>query len=879
MELLVIDLDLGGRHFLQVCRAQIKLCKRMGSRRSLLHEAFHQHLKFVVDDGQVLSLDNTDQIPLSEDFREIRIQLGDEILALVDLKGPAPIVLQYHPLSPFESRYLADNGRPYSGIKLTALKAIATATDLHVHFAGCLLPADLIRIGREQQIDYPISVLAELGIHLQGSGEIALDKIPAEFLQSLELALAIPLDRRITFVDMEKIYRVRRPITKSLRAFVPMLRKLASDYAAMGVRYVELSLSNIVEANWLAVAHREVPGIERESGVTLRFLAAFSRHDDLEWDLDLIDRVVAVARSGYIVGADFMGHENNSTRDFARQIRELAVSISKVRPGFTIRVHAGENPAYPENVRTAVEAVDGCDVRLRVGHGLYGVDEATLGLLVQTNTIVEFNLNSNLALNNIQSPVDVPISRYLDRGVAVVLGTDGYGIYQTTTAMEARAAMLCGVTHEQLETIAATEAVYLEHRIISDERATDDPALFKVPADTPNVHYVPEVLDRKAAAIQARDQTLLSRLKSIDVPLLNRAQVSDLLQPKRCISIAGSWNKSWIAMPAEHQESIRVLLAGLVAGLSPEETVFVTGGTSLGVESVAQQLAMARGFTVLGTIVQETPPELLDRGAISHAHVVGESLYSKAAGLYTLVKENHGVCLFIGGGSIVNDEIQTALNLRLSYLLMDGPPGASTQRAREQPQFAFRTATEVLAKLREEKTWGGTHAGYWHSGANPTVDMVVFRQSPDRNIHQVLLILRDADAPTEGGKWALPGGFQLTHAPRGAAWQPDAESAIDAAVRELHEEAGIDLSSLRDGLLHVGIYEHGGRDPRDSPQAWSRSQVFAVKLKGSLAASPLCGADDACDAQWFDLDRVPANLAFDHAKILQDALETMHVSK
>jgi len=49
----------------------------------------------------------------------------------------------------------------------------------------------------------------------------------------------------------------------------------------------------------------------------------------------------------------------------------------------------------------------------------------------------------------------------------------------------------------------------------------------------------------------------------------------------------------------------------------------------------------------------------------------------------------------------VSDEIQTAANLRLRYFLMDGPTGASTVHARQQPDRAFRRAEEALKALRE----------------------------------------------------------------------------------------------------------------------------------------------------------------------------------
>ncbi len=243
-----------------------------------------------------------------------------------------------------------------------------------------------------------------------------------------------------------------------------------------------------------------------------------------------------------------------------------------------------------------------------------------------------------------------------------------------------------------------------------------------------------------------------------------------------------------------------------------------------------------------------------------------------------MVKELNGLCLFIGGGAIVNDEIQTAINLRLRYLLMDGPEGAAAHHARQQPQNAFRTAEQILARMKQSRPWGGANDPYWHLGANPTVDMVLTRQCPGSGGRQVLLIRRDADAATEGGKWALPGGFQHTTAPRGTPWRRDVESAAQACIRELREETGLDISALAAQLRHLGNYEGNGRDPRDTPQAWSRSEVFAMHLPDELAASPLCGGDDASDARWFDVAAMPQGLAFDHATILADGLARLETA-
>ncbi len=570
-----------------------------------------------------------------------------------------------------------------------------------------------------------------------------------------------------------------------------------------------------------------------------------------------------------------MGQETNSTLEFAPQLKAVADWAHARRPGFVVRVHAGENPAYPENVRLAVETVEGRRVRLRIGHGLYGSDERTLGLLRETGTIVEFNLNSNFALNNVESAREVPLGRYLDAKVPCVLGTDGYGIYGTSLELEARAARLAGLTAEGLERIRATEKTYRDERARHESEHGLVAEGFRAPPPIPNRHYTPEVAERRRELVLRRDRALEDRLREIDVPLLSKAETSALLGARRVVSVAGAWRKSWDALSPASQERVRRELAALVSGLDPE-TVLVAGGTGSGVEGIAQREARRKGLLVLGTLVRETPADGLEKGLLTHATLVAERLHDKAAGLYPLVKQHGGLCIFIGGGHIVADEIQAAANLRLPYLVLEGIEGASGLHAESVPERAFRCAEDVLARLRSSAPWPSTRDPYWHKGVNPVVDMVVLRDDPGTGRSQVLLVRRNDDAPSEPGAWALPGGFQQTDAPRGTTWTPGVETAEEAAVRELREETGLDVSAALGRLVRVGEFEGEGRDPRDTPEAWSRSRAFALHLPPSLAGAAIAGGDDAACACWTDLSELP-RLAFDHGRILARALERLGV--
>jgi 8-oxo-dGTP diphosphatase len=97
------------------------------------------------------------------------------------------------------------------------------------------------------------------------------------------------------------------------------------------------------------------------------------------------------------------------------------------------------------------------------------------------------------------------------------------------------------------------------------------------------------------------------------------------------------------------------------------------------------------------------------------------------------------------------------------------------------------------------------------------------------------------------GQWAVPGGRI-----------EDGETAEECAKREMKEETGLDVEILK----LTGIYSNPKRDPRGIIAA-----AYLVRRLGGAVK----GGDDAAEARWFELGRLPP-LCADHSYIVADAL-------
>ncbi len=135
-----------------------------------------------------------------------------------------------------------------------------------------------------------------------------------------------------------------------------------------------------------------------------------------------------------------------------------------------LRVHAGENPKHQNNILDAIRYG-----ATRIGHGIYGVTPEVIKLAREKNIIIEFNFNSNLALQNVEGPklLAEAANKYLKGGVKITLGTDGHGLYLTSPSSEIATASAVGISEKDIEKIWHTNSAYVQsmkkwegHRVV-----------------------------------------------------------------------------------------------------------------------------------------------------------------------------------------------------------------------------------------------------------------------------------------------------------------------------------------------------------------------------------------------------------------------------
>ncbi|HDZ68953.1 MAG TPA: NUDIX hydrolase [Phycisphaerales bacterium] len=118
-----------------------------------------------------------------------------------------------------------------------------------------------------------------------------------------------------------------------------------------------------------------------------------------------------------------------------------------------------------------------------------------------------------------------------------------------------------------------------------------------------------------------------------------------------------------------------------------------------------------------------------------------------------------------------------------------------------------------------------------------------------------LLLIKRKNEPFKGS-WALPGGFVDID-----------EELADAAARELAEETGL----LNVPLEQMHTFGKVGRDPR------GRQITIVFMGIATEGINKIKAGDDAAEAQWFDIEELPKDLAFDNSEVAKFGIKRLKI--
>ncbi len=544
----------------------------------------------------------------------------------------------------------------------------------------------------------------------------------AENIERIRNSLTIPKDGQAVFANLEKVYLYRYVFTKGVpaqdpfvgvnidripdrevRAYTERMRRdreddryrgntlyqdlllwIAREYQRHGIVYAEISdtaLLNRAEfPDKLRQIHEVMPAVTRETGVLLRFLAGIRRvpltivkdkvtpNDYLAENLRCLR---AVAGDPYVAGSDIIGEEINDILELRSVIREL-VRLAGEHPGFVIRIHAGENDSLRDNVANSIRCVaeslePGQPMPpLRLGHGLYTCDlrsEKGKRLLAQMRELgvtLEFQITSNVRLNNLSRLERHPLRRYLNAGVRCVQGTDGSALYGTNSIDEE-------LSLEKL--LGLTQADLRRMRQAEDDILARSLRVFDEKAERFREECTGDIERFYRARLESADRAPADLWRGGD-KVASEEALKDLLAtlPKGLTPIVvagGSFNSSRRSTRLRPED--RAFIDALLAQADPEKVCFVVGHALAAQEGylVKQAAERFRVFAIVPNRLTHAQAARLNEarpGVLVSIESTGAGLYKSFA--YEIFKRQPSALIAFDGNSAALNLIQEARNAR-----------------------------------------------------------------------------------------------------------------------------------------------------------------------------------------------------------------------
>ncbi|KAL1918040.1 uncharacterized protein VTP21DRAFT_3306 [Calcarisporiella thermophila] len=305
-----------------------------------------------------------------------------------------------------------NNGKVHDEEQLIQFCKRLPKVELHAHLTGSLSPSTFQTLVNKHRANIP---------ELEG--------------------FTLP-EGKVKIAEFFDLFRIVNRLTADEESLRFAAQQVVQDFAADGVRYLELRTTPKISANMTKEDYvRTVLSAIRTAppNILVRLILSVDRRETLEQAQETVDIALKYKDEG-VVGLDLCGHVEKGHFDIVKP-----AFVRAREGGLRLTVHFGE---IPENLNEAESLLSVSPHRL--GHATH-VDPASQQIIRSQNIPIEICMSSNVLSHTVASFEDHHVKDHLREGHAVVLCTDDKGVFLSELSNEyAIAARTFGMTEMQL---------------------------------------------------------------------------------------------------------------------------------------------------------------------------------------------------------------------------------------------------------------------------------------------------------------------------------------------------------------------------------------------------------------------------------------------
>lgn len=310
--------------------------------------------------------------------------------------------------------------------------------DLHLHLDGSLLPSSVLKVAKREGIELPASSLKKIKKFLQVDSDCK------------------SLNDYLTKFDLPNL--VLQSKTGIYTCTIDLLESLAKS----GLKYAEIRMAPQLSTAGGLTQQQVVETLIKASkdgekyGIYSNIILCMMRGNNTKREnLESIEVAKKHLNKG-VVAMDLAGAEALFPNEMFDEEFKL---INKFNIPLTI--HAGE-ASGANSVMSALKYNP-----KRIGHGIHSInDESVIQELKTRNIYLEICPKSNLDTKTISSYEELPIRKFIEKGIKVTINTDDMTVSNTTLKQEYKTLKNMGFNEKELQEFARNS---IEASFASDE--------------------------------------------------------------------------------------------------------------------------------------------------------------------------------------------------------------------------------------------------------------------------------------------------------------------------------------------------------------------------------------------------------------------------